>query len=132
MPKGVFWKSVEGSPSTLIRGALSCNSGLIVWKNGRGRASAGRKWRIIDDPIFEVYLCRGEGDAEREYVVGTIEGMDAAECECGRVEKSNESRRRRGIVRPTPFPNIFSRKISRLSSDASELHSLHHVFAVTC
>jgi len=41
--------------------------------------------------------------------------------ECGRVEKRNESRRRRGIVRPAPFPNLFSRKISGLSSDSSEL-----------
>jgi len=91
---------------------------VVLQLGGNGASSMTQSLRSIRED-----LCRGEGDAEREYVVGTIEGMDTAECECGRVEKSNESRRRRGIVRPTPFPNIFSRKISRLSSDASELHS---------
>ena len=53
--KGCPLEKFGGEPSKLIQGALSCDYGLMVWRDGRGRASAGRKWRIIDDPIFKVY-----------------------------------------------------------------------------
>jgi len=52
--KGCPLENFGGDPSKLIRGALSCDGGSMVWRYGR-RAVAGRKWRIIDDPILEVY-----------------------------------------------------------------------------
>ena len=36
-------------------------------------------------------FCRSEGDAEGEYVVGTIGGMDAVEGECGRSSRCSGS-----------------------------------------
>ena len=45
----------------LTRGALSCDSGLIVLEggvtaeDGRGPATAGTERPTIDDPIIEVY-----------------------------------------------------------------------------
>jgi len=55
--KGGALAKFGGGPSKLIIGALSCDSGLIVWTldggvtagDGRGRAIAGTKRPIIDD-----------------------------------------------------------------------------------
>jgi len=46
---------------------------VVLQLGGNGASSMCQSLRCIRE-----YLCRGEGDAEREYVVG-IEGMDAAE-----------------------------------------------------
>ena len=52
--KGCPLENFGGDPFKLIRGAFSCDGGSMVWRYGR-RALAERKWRIIDDPILEVY-----------------------------------------------------------------------------
>ena len=43
--KGVFWQSLEGGPSNLIRGVRSCDSGLIVWTLGGGVTAGGGRGR---------------------------------------------------------------------------------------
>ena len=56
--KGGALAKFGGGPSKLIRGALSCYSGLVGGVSAgdsRGGAIGGTKRPIVNDPIFEVY-----------------------------------------------------------------------------
>jgi len=55
---------------------------VVLQLGGNGASSMTQSLRSIRED-----LCRGEGDAEGECVVNTIEGVGATEGECGRREE---------------------------------------------